>query len=291
MILGSSTTRSMQARDVEPTRLEAAKSALLRTFLGRAPDRLKVGLIVFCEAQAALPTTDHEIVRDSIGEIGVFTGYGGTAIGDALKAAVELAEQAVPELAPDDDGPGQTIAYYAQGEALKERNKFVSILFLSDGLTRGRLQPLEGAQLASDAGIPVYTIALGTPEGVLRGDFGGAGHRPERARRTAPPGFGEREIPVPPDPETLGEIARMTGGEFSEAKDSKTLEQVYEQLGSDLGRKPGQVEITSWSGRLRPPVCSSLQGSCRRPVAAAALNSTAAEAARITPVGPRAGRA
>jgi Ca-activated chloride channel homolog len=38
----------------------------------------------------------------------------------------------------------------------------------------------------------------------------------------------------------------MTGGEFSEAKDSKTLEQVYEQLGSDLGRKPGQVEVTSW---------------------------------------------
>jgi Ca-activated chloride channel family protein len=60
------------------------------------------------------------------------------------------------------------------------------------------------------------------------------------------PGFGEREIPVPPDPETLGEIARMTGGEFSEAKDAETLEHVYEQLGSDLGRKPGEVEITSW---------------------------------------------
>jgi Ca-activated chloride channel homolog len=239
---------SMQARDVEPTRLEAAKSAL-RTFLGRVPDRLRVGLIVFSgEAQvAAPPTTDHEIVRDSIGEIGVFTGYGGTAIGDALKAAVELAEQAVPELAPDDDGPGQTIAYYAQGEAPKERNKLVSILFLSDGSqTRGRLQPLEGAQLAVDAGIPVYTIALGTPEGVLRGDFGGPGIDPNAPGGTAPPGFGEREIPVPPDPETLGEIARMTGGEFSEAKDSKTLEQVYEQLGSDLGRKPGQVEITSW---------------------------------------------
>ena len=238
---------SMQARDVEPTRLEAAKSAL-RTFLDRVPDRLKVGMIVFSgEAQvAAPPTTDHEIVRDSIGEIGVFSGYGGTAIGDALRAAVELGEQAVPELAPDDNGPGQTIAYYTQGESPKERNKLVSILFLSDGSqTRGRLQPLEGGQLAADAGIPVYTIALGTPEGVLRGDFG-PGFGPGAPGQPQPPSFGEREIPVPPDPETLGEIARMTGGEFSEAKDAKTLERVYEQLGSDLGRKPGEIEITSW---------------------------------------------
>jgi Ca-activated chloride channel family protein len=239
---------SMQARDVKPTRLEAAKSAL-HTFLDNVPDRLNVGLIVFSgEAQvAAPPTQDHELVRDSIGEIGLFTGFGGTAIGDALAAAVELGERAVPELAPDDDGPGQTIAYYAQGDAPRERSKLVSILFLSDGAqTRGRLQPLDGAQLAADAGIPVYTIALGTPEGVLRGDFGPGFGVPSQPGQTPPPGFGEREIPVPPDPETLGEIARMTGGEFSEAKDAMTLEAVYDQLGSDLGRKPGEVEITSW---------------------------------------------
>jgi Ca-activated chloride channel homolog len=240
---------SMQARDVKPTRLEAAKSAL-QTFLDEAPDRLKIGLIVFSgEAQvAAPPTTDHDLVGESVGEIGLFQGYGGTAIGDALEAAVELGEQAVPELAEDDEGPGQTIAYYAQGEAPKERNKLVSILFLSDGSqTRGRLQPLEGAQLAADAGIPVYTIALGTPEGVLRGDFGpGFGAPGTPGQPPTAPGFGEREIPVPPDPETLNEIAEMTGGEFSEAKDAKTLESVYEQLGSDLGRKPGEVEVTSW---------------------------------------------
>jgi Ca-activated chloride channel homolog len=234
---------SMQARDVRPTRLEAAKAAL-RTFLDRAPDRLRIGLIVFSgEAQvAAPPTTDHGIVRESVGEIGLFTGFGGTAIGDALKAAVELAEQAVPELA-EEEGPGQTIAYYAQ--APEEKNKLVSILFLSDGAqTRGVLQPLEGAQLAADAGVPVYTIALGTPEGVLRGDFGPGFGSP--GTPGTPPGFGEREIPVPPDPITLREIAELTGGEFSEAKDAETLQSAYDQLGSSLGRKPGKREVTSW---------------------------------------------
>jgi Ca-activated chloride channel homolog len=239
---------SMQARDVEPTRLEAAKGAL-RTFLDQVPDRLRVGLIVFSgEAQvAAPPTTDHGLVNDSIDGIGLFQGFGGTAIGDALEAAVELGQQAVPEL-EQPEGPGQTIAYYAQKEPPPERNKLVSILFLSDGSqTRGQLQPLEGAELAADAGIPVYTVALGTPEGVLRGDFGpGFGQPGQPGTPGQPPGFGEREIPVPPDPETLTEIAEMTGGEFSEAQDAKTLERVYEQLGSSLGRKPGEVEMTSW---------------------------------------------
>lgn len=238
---------SMQATDVRPKRLEAAKSAL-RTFLDNAPDRLRVGLIVFSgEAQvAAPPTADHDIVRESVDEIGLFQGFGGTAIGDALKAAVELGQQAVPELA-EEKGPGQTIAYYAQA-APKERNKLVSILFLSDGSqTRGQLEPLEGAELAVAAGIPVYTVALGTPEGVLRGDFGpGFGMPGSPGQPPTDPGFGEREIPVPPDPETLGQIAEMTGGEFSEAQDAKTVERVYEQLGSNLGRKPGEVEVTSW---------------------------------------------
>ena len=121
----------------------------------------------------------------------------------------------------------------------------MSILFLSDGSqTRGQLQPFEGAELAVDAGIPVYTVALGTPQGVLRGDFGPNFGNPGTPGQ--PPGFGEREIPVPPDPDTMREIATMTGGKFSEAQDAESLQAAYEQLGSSLGRRPGETEVTSW---------------------------------------------
>ncbi len=109
----------------------------------------------------------------------------------------------------------------------------MSILFLSDGAqTRGILEPIEGAALARDACFPVYTIALGTAEGTIdRGNFGFG------------PTGGER-IPVPPDPETLRQIAETTGGEFSEARDAESLESAYENLGSTLGREPGETEIT-----------------------------------------------
>jgi Ca-activated chloride channel family protein len=49
---------------------------------------------------------------------------------------------------------------------------------------------------------------------------------------------------VPPDPDTLRAIAKATGGQFVEAKSSKTLNSAYAKLGSRLGRKPQKTEVT-----------------------------------------------
>ena len=242
VILVVDTSRSMQAKDVEPTRLGAAQEAL-RTFLDKAPDDLRVGLVVFAgEAQVATPPTkDHELVGTAVTDIDQFLVYGGTAIGDALQTAVLLGRQ-VTDLAPsDDDGVAapastSTTRILAQATSCPEEGSPVSILFLSDGAqTRGLLQPLEGARLAKEACFPVYTIALGTPKGVIeRGPFGGFPGNPQDGQ----------VIPVAPDPETLREIARTTGGEFTEARTADVLERAYQNLGSRLGREPGQSEIT-----------------------------------------------
>jgi Ca-activated chloride channel family protein len=247
VILVVDTSRSMQAEDVEPTRLGAAQEAL-RTFLDNAPDDLRVGLVVFAgEAQVGTPPTkDHALVEAAITDIDQFLVFGGTAIGDALQTAVLLG-RSITDLVPDADGqtaapapgPPRSLAQStdpATPSDCEEGQSPVSILFLSDGAqTRGLLQPLEGAQLAKDACFPVYTIALGTPDGVIeRGPFGG------------PPGTGgsSQMIPVPPDPVTLRQIAEMTGGEFSEARDAESLERAYGNLGSQLGREEGRSEIT-----------------------------------------------
>ncbi len=102
VILVVDTSRSMQAKDVEPTRLGAAQEAL-RTFLDQAPDDLRVGLVVFAgEAQVATPPTDdHELVEAAITDIDEFLVFGGTAIGDALQTAVLLGRQ-VTDLVPEE---------------------------------------------------------------------------------------------------------------------------------------------------------------------------------------------
>jgi Ca-activated chloride channel family protein len=246
VILVVDTSRSMQAEDVRPTRLGAAQQAI-HDFLDQAPDRLNVGLVVFAgEAQVATPPTkDRELVGAAVDDIAMFSLFGGTAIGDALETAVEVGKQ-VLESEPPPEGEIAAPAdnrHYVQFTNCEEQGP-VSILFLSDGAqTRGILQPLEGAALAKDACIPVFTIALGTAEGVIdRGILGGGFPGGGGGGGGSDPG--SRFIPVPPDPVTLQQIAEATGGEFSEARSADSLESAYDKLGSKLGREPGESEVT-----------------------------------------------
>ena len=225
VILVVDVSGSMHATDVKPSRLGAAQAAV-RTFLERVPKHVRVGLIAFSsEAEvAAPPTTDRDLVRASVNELDFLQAYGGTALGDAIAAAAELGKKVMRE----GKGP-QTIAY-----TVAKANPLVSILFLSDGKqTRGTLQPLEGAQRAKAAGIPVYTVALGTPHGVLTTPFGAFG------------GGTARRIPVPPDPATLSAVAKLTGGKFFNARSAEALQSAYKELGSKLGRVKGRKEVTN----------------------------------------------
>jgi Ca-activated chloride channel homolog len=235
VILVIDVSGSMHATDISPTRLQAAQQAV-RNFLDHAPKQLRVGLIAFAgEPQvAAPPTTDHNLVRQAVDTLDQFSGFGGTAIGDALALAVQLAQQAAGTNSTP--GGGATIAFHPHGSQSP-----VSILFLSDGhQTRGALQPLQGAALAKAARIPVYTVALGTPNGTLTitqpGGFGGGGFNGGGFSRT---------IPVPPDPTTLRAIAQTTGGKFVEAQNANTLQSAYSSLGLQLGQKPGLTEVTN----------------------------------------------
>jgi len=225
VILVVDVSGSMHATDVKPSRLGAAQAAV-RTFLDRVPKRVRVGLIAFSSEPevAAPPTTDRDLVRASVNELDFLQAYGGTALGDALAAAAELGKKVIRE----GKGP-QTIAY-----TVAKPDPLVSILFLSDGKqTRGTLQPLEGAQRAKAAGIPVYTVALGTPQGVLTTPFGTFG------------GGTARRIPVPPDPATLTAVAKLTGGKFFNARSADALQSAYKELGSKLGRVKGRKEVTN----------------------------------------------
>jgi Ca-activated chloride channel family protein len=228
---------SMQANDVKPTRLGAAQQAI-HVFLDRVPPRVKVGLVLFAGVpqEATPPTSDHRLVAQAVDDADVFQGgFGGTAIGDALAAAVKVGLRSAgiagarglavhhPEAAP---GPASTL---------------VSILFLSDGhQNRGVLQPLQGAEVAMQAGIAVYTVALGTIGGKITNfNFGGGAF----SGSVFGGGPGLRQA-LAPDPKTLHAIADLTGGKFYSAKSAGAVADAYQKLGSSLGRVPGRSEVT-----------------------------------------------
>jgi len=205
---------SMMAKDVKPTRLEAAQASI-RDFIGGLPPRFQVGLVAFSElAEVVAPATDdHAFVIDSLSYL---YPQRGTAIGDGLGRAVQVV-RAAPNAAVA--GPG------------RKAEPPAAILLLSDGAqTVGELTPLQGAQRAKSYGIPVFTVALGTPEGEI-----------ELER------FGfTRVIPVPPDPASLRQIATVTGGRLYEAKSAGDLTAVYEQLGSLVSQVERKQEVTAW---------------------------------------------
>jgi Ca-activated chloride channel family protein len=220
VVLVVDTSGSMRATDVKPTRLAAAKNAM-RSFLDSAPDSLRIGVVSFSDEPHVVvsPTVDRAMLDQGIDVLG--PGFG-TAIGDGLARAVDLARSATGAAA-EGDGPGAALKD-ADGRAL------ASILLLSDGAqTRGLLSPGQGAQRAQVAGIPVFTIALGTEGGTIL---------------AGPPGQ-EQLIPVPPDRETLAAIAEYTGAQAFDAESADALEKVYAGLGSRVGREDRPREVTA----------------------------------------------
>jgi Ca-activated chloride channel family protein len=210
VVLTMDTSASMTATDVAPSRLDAAKSAA-STFLDGLPDRFRAGLVSFSSSVRVLeePTDDHDAVRSSLDSL---EGDVGTALGDAIEASVALADD--PEATEDRVGEKPLFA----------------VLLLSDGANTIGSEPLAVVDQAKEAGIPIYTIALGTATGTVEvtNDYGET-----------------QTVNVPPDPDTLRQIAEETGGRFFEAPTEADLQAVYDEIGSQVSWENDERELTA----------------------------------------------
>jgi Ca-activated chloride channel family protein len=202
---------SMNATDVSPNRLTAAVRAA-NELTDKLPETFRLGLVTFSDfaEQRAAPSTDRSAVRGALDRL---TAVGGTAMGLGLERGLEAARTPVP----DETGTGT-------------RRLPAVLVLLSDGKdTQGGISPIEVAQRARAAGVPIYAIALGTPDGEVE----------------VQDSFGlTTRIQVPPDTETLKEIARISRGKFFEAGDSSKLSEIYSGLGTRLSSKQVKEEVT-----------------------------------------------
>jgi Ca-activated chloride channel homolog len=193
---------SMAASDVQPTRLAAAERAA-DTFIDKLPTNARLGAIAFSSSPDAVqgPVTNHDAARAVIN--GQFAG-GGTATGDAIVQALELLH------ATDSKHPPS------------------AIVLLSDGAANAGYNVVSAARQAGQDKIPIYTVALGTPNGTLA--------NPDPI---GPP------LAVPPDPQLMAEIAQVSRGRAFNAQTADQLSSIYRRLGTQLGSVRRKHEVTA----------------------------------------------
>lgn len=208
VVLVMDVSGSMSAADVTPTRLTAAKAAAT-SFIENLPAGWRAGGVAFSERAFVLaaPTDDPSRL---LGSLNSLVAQGGTATGDAIDLAIDV---------------GRSGGDDRLEEALRERDGFTDpsstvVVLLSDGKqTGGQIDYLVAANRAAALGIPVYTIALGTDQGVIDVVY---------------PDGETRPLEVPPDFQAAARVAQLTGGEFFTAVTERELTAVYDSVSAVL---------------------------------------------------------
>jgi Ca-activated chloride channel family protein len=203
VVLAVDVSLSMDADDVDPVRIDAAKAAA-RNFVDLAPEDLQIGLVAFAGVAlpAVAPTTDREALTSAIDRL---TLAEGTAIGEAIYTAIDLVD--VERDGEDGEVPA-------------------AIVVLSDGETTVGRSEVDAAAEASAASLPVSTIAFGTREGsiVYEGEV----------------------VPVPANEGALREVAETTGGQFFAVASAEELQQILDDVGSEVGIETEEREVWEW---------------------------------------------
>ncbi|MFV0406292.1 MAG: VWA domain-containing protein [Propioniciclava sp.] len=206
VVLTLDVSRSMQATDVDPNRMDAAKAAA-EGFIDLLPRGFNVSLVAFAGSSSVVvpPTQDRALVKASVQNLELAPS---TAIGEGIYSSLDAMNLVPPDPDdPDEPTPG-------------------AIVLLSDGYTNIGRSSAEAARLSKEAGYPIYTIAYGTPNGYVVTN-------------------GRREG-VPVNPAELRTVARESGGEAFEAGSSTELERVYSSIARSVGYEQIEQEVTEF---------------------------------------------
>jgi Ca-activated chloride channel homolog len=204
---------SMDATDVEPSRIAAAQAAA-KDFAKRLTPGINLGLVSFAGTAAVLvpPTTDRTPVERAVDGLRLSES---TATGEAIFAAMQSIESFGASLGGAADGPPPA-----------------RIVLLSDGKQTvpgpdGETEPrgsFTAARKAAEMRISVSTISFGTPYGSIEID-------------------GRRQT-VAVDDAAMKQIADLSGGQFFTATSGDELQQVYAELGEQIGYETKQVDVS-----------------------------------------------
>ena len=207
VVMAVDVSLSMEATDVAPSRFQAMQIAA-KEFVDVLPERINLGLVTFAGTATTVvsPTTDRGQMRTAIDNLQLAES---TAIGEAIFTSLTAIEnyQSSIDVPTEDQPPAR-------------------IVLLSDGFNTVGRDETQAIDAAQAAGVPVSTIAFGTDFGTL--DIDG------------------ETVPVPVDRASLREVAEETGGTFSEAASIEELEEVYADIGSQIGYTTELQDVSPW---------------------------------------------
>ncbi len=155
VVLVTDSSGSMQATDVKPTRLSAARNAA-KSFVDQTPEKVDLGFITFSSAAQVLvpPTDDRGRVKASLDSL---RPNGGTAIGSAIQSALTTLKPVLDKNKGNDDP-----------KKAKKRAPPASVVLLSDGYSTTGPPPMSAAREAKEQNVPIYTVALGTENATVQ---------------------------------------------------------------------------------------------------------------------------
>ena len=183
----------------------SAAQRAARTFLNQLPSQVRVGAVAFSDTPDAVQAPSSD--HDNARRIvDGQVADGATATGAALEVAIDA----------------------LKNDKQNGKRPPSAIILLSDGKTTVPPDPVPVARTAGQLKIPIYTVALGTRDATVPN----------------PNPFGTPLL-VAPDPQTLRQIAQVSGGKAFTAEDSDSLKSIYKTLGSQLGTKTQKKQITA----------------------------------------------
>jgi Ca-activated chloride channel family protein len=224
------TSGSMRAKDLKPSRIEAAQQAA-KQFIQDKPSRLRVGLVTAAGTAALVqaPTEERDALLKALDYLPLQYGSAlGTGILVSLEALLPgsgIDAQKIINEASDMGGgkkpanAGQSLD--AQNQAAKEpeasasRGKNMAIVLMSDGQSNMGPDLLKMAELAAKHEVKIYAVGIGTAEGDVV-------HMQGRSMR------------VKLEDEALKKVSAVTQGDYFRADSTEGLKNVYDKLGYKL---------------------------------------------------------
>lgn len=209
-------SQSMKATDVAPSRLAAAQEAS-KKFIDELTPGINLGVISYAGAATVLvsPTTNRDASRRAIDNLQVADK---TATGEAIFTALSSIATVGAVIGGGDGPPPAHIVLFSDGKETSPNNP---------DNPKGAYT---AARTAKDQGVPISTIAFGTPDGSVE--------------------VNDEKVPVPVDDEMLKKIAQLSGGQAYTASNLDELNKVYSTLQDQIGYETVRGEATTGWLRL-----------------------------------------